>query len=192
VDPSASYLSLAATGELATRVAAAYRHFEDCDLCGRYCRVNRRGGIEDAVCRTSERAVVASYGAHHGEEIPLRGWGGSGTILFSWYNLRCVACQNWDISQRDIGREVEPREIAYMMLELQADGCHNINLVSPSHVVAQIIAAVNDAAARGLRLPLVYNTGSYDSLVALAIAAMHGLTRPDRRRPYVPSRREAR
>jgi putative pyruvate formate lyase activating enzyme len=113
--------------------------------------------------------VIASYGAHHGEEDPLRGSRGSGTIFFSWCNLRCVFCQNWEISQRGIGREVEPREIADMMLKLQADGCHNINFVSPSHVVAQIIAAVSDAAARGLRLPLVYNTGGYDSLEALAL-----------------------
>ena len=169
MDRLAAYLGLAASGELAKRAAAAYRRLEDCDLCARYCRVNRRRGIEGAVCRTGERAVVASYGPHHGEEDPLRGRGGSGTIFFSWCNLRCVFCQNWDISQRGIGREVEPREIADMMLELQARGCHNINLVSPSHVVAQIIAAVSDAAARGLRLPLVYNTGGYDSPEALAL-----------------------
>jgi putative pyruvate formate lyase activating enzyme len=163
------YLALAASGELAQRVAVAYRRLEDCDLCARYCHVNRRQGIEGAVCRTGERAVVASYGPHHGEEDPLRGWAGSGTIFFSWCNLRCVFCQNWDISQRGIGREVEPRELADMMLELQDQGCHNINLVTPSHVVAQIIAAVADAAPRGLRLPLVYNTGGYDSPEALAL-----------------------
>jgi putative pyruvate formate lyase activating enzyme len=162
-------LPLAASGELAQRPAAAYRHLEDCDLCARYCRVNRRKGTEGAVCRTGERAVVASHGAHHSEEDPLRGWAGSGTIFFSWCNLRCVFCQNWDISQRGIGREVEPREIADMMLALQAEGCQNVNLVSPSQVVAQIIAAVRDAAARGLRLPLVYNTGGYDSPEALAL-----------------------
>jgi len=166
---SASYLNLAASGELARRAEAAYRHLEDCDLCARYCRVNRRRGIEGAVCRTGERALVASYGAHHGEENPLRGRGGSGTIFFAWCNLRCVFCQNWDISQRGIGREVEPHELADMMLKLQAEGCHNINLVSPSHVVAQIIAAVADAAPRRLRLPLVYNTGGYDSPEALAL-----------------------
>jgi putative pyruvate formate lyase activating enzyme len=164
-----AYVALAASGELGKRAKAAYRHLEDCDLCARYCRVNRRKGIEGAVCRTGQRAVVASYGAHHGEEDPLRGWAGSGTIFFSWCNLRCMFCQNWDISQRGVGREVEPREIADMMLALQAQGCHNVNLVSPSHVVAQIIAAVADAAARGLRLPLVYNTGGYDSPEALAL-----------------------
>lgn len=164
-----AYVQLLRSDALSRRAEAAYRHLEACDLCARYCRTNRRTTIEGAVCRTGERAVVASYGAHHGEEDPLRGWAGSGTIFFSWCNLRCVFCQNWDISQRGIGREVEPGELADMMLRLQREGCHNINLVTPSHVVAQIIAAVSDAAARGLRLPLVYNTGGYDSLEALAL-----------------------
>jgi putative pyruvate formate lyase activating enzyme len=158
-----------AGGELARRVEQAYRQLESCDLCARYCRVNRRVTIAGAVCRTGERAVVASHGPHHGEEDCLRGWHGSGTIFFSWCNLRCVYCQNWDIAQKGIGREVAPAAIADMMLELQEQGCHNINLVTPSHVVAQILAAVHDAAGRGLRLPLVYNTSGYDSLEALAL-----------------------
>jgi putative pyruvate formate lyase activating enzyme len=164
-----AYRRLLETGELARRRETAYRHLESCDLCARYCRVDRKQGIAGAVCRTGERAVVASYGPHHGEEDPLRGSAGSGTIFFSWCNLRCVYCQNWDISQRRAGREVEPREIADMMLELQRLGCHNINFVTPSHVVAQIIAAVDDAARRGLALPLVYNTSGYDSPEALAL-----------------------
>ena len=164
-----AYRSLLDIGELQRRVESAYRHMEDCDLCARYCRVNRRQTLEGVACRTGERAVVNSYGAHHGEEDPLRGWAGSGTIFFSWCNLRCVFCQNWDISQRGIGREVEPAELADMMLELQSQGCHNINLVSPSHVVAQILAAVLIAAHGGLHLPLVYNTGGYDSPEALAL-----------------------
>jgi len=164
-----AYLRLLASGELAERAIQAYRHLEDCDLCARYCHVNRRQTIAGAVCRTGERAVVASCGAHHGEEDCLRGWGGSGTIFFSWCNLRCVYCQNWDISQKGIGRETAPAEIADMMLDLQQQGCHNINLVTPSHVVAQIVAAVHAAAGRGLRLPLVYNTSGYDSLEALAL-----------------------
>ncbi|MBI3935945.1 MAG: radical SAM protein [Betaproteobacteria bacterium] len=163
------YVRLLETGELGRRVESARRCLESCDLCARYCRVDRRKSIEGAVCRTGERAVVVSYGPHHGEEDPLRGWGGSGTIFFSRCSLRCVFCQNWDISQRGIGREVEPRELAGMMLELQRAGCHNINLVTPSHVVAQVIAAVHDAAQRGLALPLVYNTGGYDSPEALAL-----------------------
>jgi putative pyruvate formate lyase activating enzyme len=164
-----AYLALLESGELARRAATAWRHLERCDLCARYCRVDRLATIEGAVCRTGERAVVASYGPHHGEEDPLRGSQGSGTIFFSWCNLRCVFCQNWDISQKGIGRETEPVGIADMMLALQGEGCHNINLVSPSHVVAQIVAAVHDAARRGLRLPIVYNTGGYDSPEALAL-----------------------
>jgi putative pyruvate formate lyase activating enzyme len=113
--------------------------------------------------------VVHSFGPHHGEEDVLRGWNGSGTIFFSWCNLRCLFCQNWEISQKGIGSALEPSDLAVMMLDLQDQGCHNINLVSPSHVVAQIIAAVNVAARRGLRLPLVYNTGGYDSPEALAL-----------------------
>ncbi|MCG6939089.1 MAG: radical SAM protein [Gammaproteobacteria bacterium] len=131
--------------------------------------MNRRETIKGAICRTGERAVVNSFGPHHGEEDPLRGTNGSGTIFFSWCNLRCVFCQNWEISHKGLGREVAPEELADMMLGLQHRGCHNINFVSPSHVVAQIIAAVDIAAQQGLRLPLVYNTGGYDSLEALAL-----------------------
>jgi putative pyruvate formate lyase activating enzyme len=166
---SPAYLALLGSGELDRRVTAAWSHLEDCDLCARYCHVNRRQTVEGAVCRTGERAVVNSYGAHHGEEDPLRGWAGSGTIFFSWCSLRCVFCLNWEISQKGLGREVEPEELSAMMLALQAQGCHNINLVTPSHVVAQILAAVAIAARRGLRLPLVYNTGGYDSPEALAL-----------------------
>jgi putative pyruvate formate lyase activating enzyme len=164
-----SYLRLLAGGELSRRVERAWQQLESCDLCARYCQVNRRLTIAGAICRTGDRAVVASYGAHHGEEDCLRGWRGSGTIFFSRCNLRCLYCQNWDISQRASGRAMSPDEIADLMLELQRQGCHNINLVTPSHVVAQIVAAVHAAAARGLRLPIVYNTGGYDSPEALAL-----------------------
>jgi putative pyruvate formate lyase activating enzyme len=115
------------------------------------------------------KAYVASYGPHHGEEDPLRGRRGSGTIFFSWCNLRCQYCQNHDISQGPAGREVESKELASMMLSLQASGCHNINFVSPSHVVAEILEALVIAAEAGLRVPLVYNTGGYDSPEALAL-----------------------
>ena len=164
-----AYRALLSTGELAQRVKQAYQHLEDCDLCARYCHMNRRQTIKGAVCRTGERAIVNSYAPHHGEEDPLRGWNGSGTIFFSWCSLRCVFCQNSEISQKGIGREVEPAQLAEMMLQLQAQGCHNINFVTPSHVVAQIIAAVEIAAHQGLKLPLVYNTGGYDSPEALAL-----------------------
>lgn len=164
-----AYLTLLRNNTLAQRVEQAYRHLQDCDLCARYCHVNRFETIDGVVCRTGERARVNSFGAHHGEEDPLRGTQGSGTIFFSWCSLRCVFCQNWEISQRGIGREVEPSDLAAMMLQLQEQGCHNINLVTPSHVVAQIIAAVYLAAQQGLHLPLVYNTGGYDSPEALAL-----------------------
>ncbi len=166
---TAAYLKLAGSGELAERACLAWSRLEDCDLCARYCRVDRLRTTRGAVCRTGSRAVVHSHGPHHGEEDPLRGSRGSGTIFFSWCNLRCVYCQNWDISQKGLGSKVEPGELAGIMLELQAQGCHNINFVSPSHVVPQIIAAVALAADRGLDLPLVYNTGGYDSLEALEL-----------------------
>ena len=139
------------------------------DLCARYCHVNRRQTTRGALCRTGEHAVINSFGPHHGEEDPLRGWNGSGTLFFSWCSLRCLFCQNWEISQKGRGFEAAPQSLADMMLVLQAQGCHNINLVTPSHAVAQIIAGVAIAAQLGLRLPLVYNTGGYDSPEALAL-----------------------
>ncbi|MBI5440348.1 MAG: radical SAM protein [Deltaproteobacteria bacterium] len=163
-----SYLSLFEAGELARRARAASRRLEACDLCPRTCGKNRRAG-ERGACRSAERAVVASYGPHHGEEECLSGSCGSGTIFFSGCNLGCVFCQNWEISHVGGGTEVGPAELAAMMLELQAQGCHNVNFVSPSHVIPQLLAAVEVAAGRGLRLPLVYNTGGYDSLESLAL-----------------------
>jgi putative pyruvate formate lyase activating enzyme len=164
-----AYVHLLRSGTSSTRVEEALDHLADCDLCPRYCRVDRRASVEGALCHTGAQGVVHSYGPHHGEEDPLRGTCGSGTIFFAWCNLRCVYCQNWDISQKGIGREVSAQELAAMMLELQAMGCHNVNLVSPSHVVAQVIAAVAIAAEKCLHLPLVYNTGGYDSPEALRL-----------------------
>jgi putative pyruvate formate lyase activating enzyme len=163
------YVRLMRTGELEARARAARERLAECDLCARYCRVNRLETIKGAVCRTGARAVVSSYGPHFGEEDPLRGTRGSGTIFFAWCNLRCVYCQNWEISQAGEGSEASADQLASMMLSLEASGCHNINFVSPSHVVAQILEALLVAARRGLRLPLVYNTGGYDSLEALAL-----------------------
>jgi putative pyruvate formate lyase activating enzyme len=164
-----AYLPLLRRGQLDSRVRRAYRHLEDCDLCARYCHVDRTRTVDGAVCRTGELAVVNGFGPHHGEEDPLRGRNGSGTIFFSGCSLRCAYCQNWEISQKCVGRETTPEALADMMLVLQERGCHNVNFVTPSHVVAQIIAAVAIAARRGLRLPLVYNTGGYDSLEALKL-----------------------
>ena len=165
----AGYLALFESGELVQRARLAHQHLQDCDLCARYCRVDRLRTVQGAVCQIGARAVVYSYGAHHGEEDVLRGWNGSGTIFFSGCNLRCEFCQNWDISQKRAGREVTAEELADMMLDLQAQGCHNINFVSPSHVVAQVLEATLIAACHGLKLPLVYNTGGYDSPEALAL-----------------------
>ncbi|HID88779.1 MAG TPA: radical SAM protein [Anaerolineae bacterium] len=162
-----AYVALLRSGELRRRVEAAYERMHNCDLCGRKCGVDRYTTY--GACKTGTKATVASYGPHFGEEDPLRGYGGSGTIFFSWCNLNCQFCQNYDISQLGHGEEIEPEELATMMLSLQARGCHNINLVSPSHVVAPILAAVLIAAEAGLRLPLVYNTGGYDSLEALRL-----------------------
>jgi putative pyruvate formate lyase activating enzyme len=162
-------LALLRSGELKRRVAEAYTRLEACDICARECGVNRRLSAEGAGCHTGERALVSSAGPHFGEEDPLVGSGGSGTIFFSWCNLRCQFCQNADISQLGYGHEVEPEELAQMMLSLQAQGCHNINFVSPSHVVPQILAGLLIAAEAGLHLPLVYNTGGYDSMTTLEL-----------------------
>jgi putative pyruvate formate lyase activating enzyme len=161
----ASYVQMP-TAELEERVSVAYARMECCNLCARHCDINRLAGSL-GVCKTGLQARVSSYGPHMGEEDSLRGWKGSGTIFFSRCNLRCQFCQNHEISQTDSGNEVNSQELANIMLELQVMGCHNINLVSPSHVVPQILAALRLAVQSGLRLPLVYNTGGYDSLETL-------------------------
>jgi putative pyruvate formate lyase activating enzyme len=163
-----AYLQLHRTGELRERVREAYHGLEECALCPRRCQVNRRSG-ETGACRTGEEAIVASYSPHFGEESPLVGHHGSGTIFFSWCNLRCRFCQNCDISQFGSGEPVEPTGLATIMLRLQGLGCHNINLVSPSHVVPQILVGVYIAAEAGLHIPLVYNTGGYDAMDTLAL-----------------------
>jgi len=163
-----AYLKSLISGELQKHVSTAYENLTHCTLCAWECGVDRRAGIL-GICRTGELARVSSAGAHMGEEDPLRGWRGSGTIFFSRCNLRCQYCQNHDISQADSGELVEPEKLAATMLELQDYGCHNINFVSPSHVIPQILAAVAIAAQAGLRVPLVYNTGGYDSLNALEL-----------------------
>ena len=140
----------------------------ECRLCPRHCGVNRLAG-ESGKCRTVSQAMVSSYGPHFGEESPLVGRHGSGTIFFTYCNLRCVFCQNYTISQLGEGSTVDSEELAKMMLSLQAKGCHNINLVSPTHVVPFILEALELAASRGLNLPLVYNTGGYDSVETLEL-----------------------
>lgn len=163
-----AYLNLLETGVFQDRVKEAYARLAHCDICAHNCGIDRLAG-EVGICRTGDRAKVGSYGPHLGEEDPLRGIQGSGTIFFTRCNLRCQYCQNHDISQTDTGYEVEPKELAEIMLDLQDRGCHNINFVSPSHVVPQILCAVWIAAQAGLTIPLVYNTGGYDSLSSLIL-----------------------
>ena len=162
------YLELVESGELDRRVQRALEALGSCRSCPWCCDVNRLQD-EKKVCRTGRCARVASCFPHFGEEDCLRGWNGSGTIFFSWCNLRCVFCQNHDISQAEAGREVRPDRLGEMMLELQANGCHNINLVTPEHVVPQVVEAIPIAVRRGLRLPIVYNTSGFDSLESLSL-----------------------
>jgi putative pyruvate formate lyase activating enzyme len=167
-----AYLALWRSGELAARVDLALGELERCRVCPRRCDINR---LEDetAICRTGRQARVASAFAHFGEEDCLRGSRGSGTIFFAFCNLRCVFCQNWDISQGPAGDELPPQAIGDLMLRLQNAGCHNINFVTPEHVAPQLVEAIALAVAQGLRLPLVYNTSAYDSIASLQM--MDGL-----------------
>jgi putative pyruvate formate lyase activating enzyme len=167
--PEPAYLRLLRSGELRARAAEARRHLEACDLCSNLCRVNRLRVTVGATCRTYATARVHAAFPHHGEEEVLRGTGGSGTVFFSNCNLRCVTCQNWEISWKGEGAPASEEELARAMLALQVAGCHNVNLVSPSHVVAQVLGAVSLAAARGLRLPLVWNSGGFDGPEALRL-----------------------
>jgi len=193
-----AYLGLLRSGELERRVRLALDELESCTVCPRDCRVDRLHAVpphgelgalleaeriagqapkrivaahiaKGTSCFTGRYARVSSAFAHLGEEDGLRGWNGSGTIFFSFCNLRCVFCQNWDISQAGEGREVRAPDLAEMMLDLQERGCHNINFVTPEHVVPQLLEGLLLAAGAGLRLPLVYNTSAYDSLRSLEL-----------------------
>ena len=161
------YRRLLREGGFPKRVRQAQEALRHCELCAWSCGVNRLR--ETGFCHTRDQAVVSSAFPHMGEENPLRGARGSGTIFFAHCNMRCQFCQNHDISQAGAGRVVTTDELAALMLQLEAQGCHNINFVSPSHVIPQIVAAVQIAAERGLAIPLVYNTGGYDALAGLAL-----------------------
>ncbi len=163
-----SYLKLYKSGELSERVQKAKELLKNCEVCPHKCKVNRLEG-ELGFCKTGRYAIVSSFFPHRGEEFPIRGYRGSGTIFFSFCNMRCVYCQNYDLSHWGEGREVEPEILADMMLELQNFGCHNVNLVSPSHVVPQILEALLIAVEKGLKIPLVYNTSSYDTVETLRL-----------------------
>jgi len=156
------YLALHETGELRRRIRSAEELMTECRLCARECRVRRLEG-ERGTCGVADEAIISSAGPHFGEETPLVGHGGSGTIFLTHCNLQCVFCQNYEISQLGDGKPVSSTGLAEMMLSLQQLGCHNINFVSPTHQVPQILRALALAIERGLTLPLVYNCGGYES-----------------------------
>mgnify|MGYP006285061613 CR=1 FL=1 len=163
-----SYLTLFRSGELERRIGILKEKLKTCDICPRKCIVDRTAG-ESGFCRIGRSAKLASYGPHFGEERPIVGISGSGTIFFSGCNLACQYCQNWDISQKDAGNEVDAEELAGIMMKIQGMGCHNINLVSPSHIVPQFLESLEIACMRGLEVPIVYNTGGYDSIETLRL-----------------------
>jgi len=163
-----SYIETHRSGKLAERIKALFRILGNCRLCPRQCGVNR---LEDekGICKTGRLAIVSSFNPHFGEEDPLVGKHGSGTIFMTNCNLLCIFCQNWDISHQEEGNEVIAKTLAGMMLHLQRMGCHNINFVTPTHVIPQILDALTYAIEAGLNVPLVYNSGGYDSVETLRL-----------------------
>lgn len=162
-----SYLNLKER-KLKEKIAQLFEILKNCEICPRKCHVNRLKG-EKGYCQLGFLPKISSFHPHFGEEIPLVGKGGSGTIFLASCNLSCIYCQNYEISQLRIGREVSFERLAQMMLELQRIGCHNINFVTPTPQVPQILKALEIAIKKGLRIPLVYNTSSYDSIEVLKI-----------------------
>jgi putative pyruvate formate lyase activating enzyme len=163
----ASYLALS-LAELKERAQQAVNRLADCTVCPRKCHVNRLQG-KKGFCRGGREAVVSSWGPHFGEETVLVGRCGSGTIFFTYCNLACCFCQNYEISQNGEGRVISSERLSRVMLELQDMGCHNINFVSPSHYVPQILEALVLAVTDGLKVPLVYNSGGYDAIPTLRL-----------------------
>jgi len=159
---SPAYQILENKGQLTQRVEEAQAIFEECRLCPRECGVNREAG-EKGFCRATSRLMVYSAHPHFGEEVSLVGKNGSGTIFFSNCNLRCVFCQNWPIAHEGRGKEIGDEDLADIMLYIQKIGCHNVNLVTPTHVMPNILNATRIAQKKGLRIPLVYNTSGYES-----------------------------
>ena len=164
-----AYINLLETGELEKRVEEAYSRLQNCDLCPWRCGSNRLKDERKGVCRSGLNPVISSYNLHFGEEPVLSGTRGSGTIFLTNCTLRCVFCQNYPISQLGAGKEYTVEEMADMMLELQEAGAHNINFVTPSHFIAQILKAILIAAEKGLSIPVVYNTSGYDAVDALRL-----------------------
>lgn len=162
------YLKLHESGELEKRIESAYALLSECVLCPRKCKIDRLND-KRGICKTGLKAVVSSYDPHFGEESPLVGRKGSGTIFFTHCNLLCLFCQNYGISHQGDGIEVTDEQLAAMMINLQKQGCHNINFVTPTHVVPQILAALPHAVKNGLSIPIVYNTSGYDCVDTLRL-----------------------
>lgn len=163
-----AYLALYQSGELERRIDQLTKMLTRCTLCPRQCQVNRLQG-ELGFCRAGSNLTVASFFPHFGEEAPLVGRNGSGTIFLTHCNLRCSFCQNYDISHLGAGEPMTIRQLAQVMIYLQEQGCHNINLVTPTHYAPQIVAALPFAIELGLELPLVYNCGGYESLAVIEL-----------------------
>jgi len=155
------YLDAYSNGKLDALAENTFRMLESCQICPRKCKINRLKGNK-GFCKTALKPKIYSYLAHHGEEPPISGTRGSGVIFFSYCNMACCYCQNYKFSQMGEGREVEFEELAGFMLQLQKEGCHNINLVTPTHVMPQILKALIIAVKEGLKIPLVYNTSGYE------------------------------
>ncbi len=167
-DKTPLYLRLYEEGKLKEKVEILKEKLAKCDVCPHRCGVNRLEN-RTGFCKTPYTVRVSSAFLHRGEENPIRGYRGSGTVFFSWCNMRCVYCQNYEISQLGEGVDITPKELASVMLKLQEEGAHNVNLVTPSHVVPQIVEALYYAIQRGLKIPLVYNTSGYDDLKTLKL-----------------------
>ena len=163
-----SYLNLYETGELAERAAAAWEVLRSCTICPQNCRCNRIAG-KTGVCRSGTEAIVASWNVHRREEPPITGTRGAGTIFFGYCQARCTYCQNFSLSQGGLGHRVGPERLADMMMYLQKKKCHNLDLVTPTHFVPQILAALVIACGKGLRLPIVYNCAGYENLETLQL-----------------------
>jgi putative pyruvate formate lyase activating enzyme len=163
-----SYIELHKTGELRKRIEEVEKICTKCSLCPHHCYIDRRT-CSDGYCHSSLKLVIASAGPHFGEEPPLIGHHGSGTIFFTNCNLTCIYCQNCDISQLHNGKEITCDELASVMIDLQERGCHNINFVTPTHMVYPILKSLDIAVEKGLCVPIVYNSGGYDSIKTLKI-----------------------
>ena len=163
-----SYITLYETGELSRRAATLTALLKECVICPWNCRVDRTS-FEVGVCRVGRSAMVANFSPHFGEEPPLTGSGGSGTIFLSYCNLKCVFCQNYDISHFGAGLEVSSEQLSKMMVMLQREGCHNVNFVTPTHQIAQILESLPNAIENGLSVPLVYNCGGYESVETIKL-----------------------